>query len=249
MRTLLTIYLMLIAFSSAGEETFSSGPERVSVVELYTSEGCSSCPPADAWLSKFKTDEALFKSVIPLAFHVDYWDYLGWRDEFSDPRHSERQRLYHQLGHSASVYTPGFIVNGEEWRGFFGRDRNRLLARNSVSKPGILELHGAGQNYTATFRSQASASQYLVVHLAYLGTGLSNRIKRGENAGRQLDHDFVVLATKQQAMSLKDGVYVAELPRVAIKDATAVAAWISERADPTPIQAVGGYLAVHQASQ
>ena len=73
---------------------FESGAERVNLVELYTSEGCSSCPPADRWLSGLRRNRGLWQQVVPLAFHVDYWDNLGWRDQFADASWSERQRQY-----------------------------------------------------------------------------------------------------------------------------------------------------------
>lgn len=248
MRALITLSLVLIALAAEAKEVFSSGPGKVSVIELYTSEGCSSCPPADAWLSKLKRQDELFKTVVPLAFHVDYWDYLGWRDEFSDASFSQRQRLYYQLGHTASVYTPGFVINGAEWRGFFSLSRNKPPIETQAT-PGILELVGEHQTYTATFTPAENKNTNLVINLAYLGTGLSNRIKRGENAGKELNHDFVVLAMHTLPMKKTDGNFQAELPRAEITHATAVAAWVSERDNPTPIQAVGGYLAVHQAGQ
>ena len=75
-----------IITSLAAETRFESGPQQISLVELYTSEGCSSCPPAEAWLSRLKEEPGLWKNFVPIAFHVDYWDRLGWRDRFSSPR-------------------------------------------------------------------------------------------------------------------------------------------------------------------
>ena len=232
------------AETSAQKESFSSGNQKVSVIELYTSEGCSSCPTADSWLSGLKHRKGLFKTFIPMAFHVDYWNYLGWRDEFSDAQHSNRQRTYNQIGRIGSVYTPGFVINGEEWRGFFNR-----LQRNSPLLPpeagaeetvGNLSLVGRGKQFRAHFA--AAQRNDLVIHLAYLGTDLNNNIRRGENAGRTFEHDFVVLAHTQMPLGA-DGDAV--LPRAEIKHATAIAAWVSTRNDPAPIQAVGGWLAVH----
>ncbi len=186
--------------------------------------------------------------MVPLAFHVDYWDYLGWRDEFSDASFSQRQRLYYQLGHTASVYTPGFVINGAEWRGFFSLSRNQPPIE-PADAPGMLELIGTNQTFTAAFTPAEEGKTNLMINLAYLGTGLSNRIKRGENAGKELHHDFVVLAMYEKSLREKDGAFRASLPRAELRNATAVAAWVSERGNPTPIQAVGGYLAVHEAGQ
>ncbi|MGB1272163.1 MAG: DUF1223 domain-containing protein, partial [Endozoicomonas sp.] len=95
--------------------------KQATVIELYTSQGCSSCPPAEAWLSRWLDKPELWQSVIPLAFHVSYWNYLGWPDIFSDQAYDQRQKRYQTLGYSRSTYTPEFIVNGREWRGWFLR--------------------------------------------------------------------------------------------------------------------------------
>lgn len=240
--TLFGTALMFFAQLLAAEERYSSGTAQVSVVELYTSEGCSSCPPADRWLSKLKNHDELFKSVIPIAFHVDYWNYLGWRDEFSDASYSARQRQHNRVGNTGSVYTPGFVINGEEWRGFFSplHRNSPPIDQSEASEVGELALVGAGDKYQVSFSPTKRPLKNLMVNLVYLGTDLSNEIRRGENAGRRLDHDFVVLAMTSKKLG-KDGT--AELPRGDVQDATAVAVWVSERGNPTPIQAVGGWLA------
>ena len=100
-------------------QRIESPAHRVALVELFTSEGCSSCPPADRWLSELKHDERIWDRLVPVAFHVDYWDYIGWPDRFATKAFGERQRNYARGGNVASVYTPGFVVHGEEWRGWF----------------------------------------------------------------------------------------------------------------------------------
>ena len=101
--------------------SFKSATEQTGMLELYTSEGCSSCPPADSWLSSLKNEDGLWREFIPLAFHVDYWDYIGWKDRFASPKNSNRQRQYARGQSLKTVYTPGFLYNGEEWRGWFIR--------------------------------------------------------------------------------------------------------------------------------
>ena len=113
--------LVLLAAQGAGAATvepleFASGRSRVALIELYTSEGCSSCPPADRWLSKLRNERQLWRDYVPIAFHVDYWDYIGWRDRFAHTEYSNRQRQYQREGGTGVVYTPGFFNNGEEWR-------------------------------------------------------------------------------------------------------------------------------------
>ena len=98
--------------------TFTSPVKQSTLLELYTSEGCSSCPPADQWLSTLKNDKKLWKEIVPIAFHVDYWDYLGWKDEFSKAEYTQRQRNYARWHNLGTIYTPGFVQNGKEWRGW-----------------------------------------------------------------------------------------------------------------------------------
>ena len=94
-----------ITMSVVAETRFESGPQQTVLVELYTSEGCSSCPPAEAWMSRLQGDPGLWKKFVPIAFHVDYWDRLGWRDRFSSRNWTERQSRYAALWQSESVYT------------------------------------------------------------------------------------------------------------------------------------------------
>src|SRR5713226_2490390 len=91
MRLGVLVLALGLAFTTrAADRVFESGPQKIHLLELFTSEGCSSCPPAEAWLSKLKSDPRLWKDFVPLAFHVDYWDRLGWRDRFSSRAWTER---------------------------------------------------------------------------------------------------------------------------------------------------------------
>ena len=92
---------------------FESHERQTALLELFTSEGCSSCPPAESWLSQLKQKPELWSGFVPVAFHVDYWDYLGWRDKWASQQFSDRQRDYAQAWGSDSVYTPGFVLNGK----------------------------------------------------------------------------------------------------------------------------------------
>jgi hypothetical protein len=96
--------------------TLASAAHRVTVLELYTSEGCNTCPPADRWLSGLSTQASTMSKVIPLAFHVDYWNQLGWFDRFSQPRFSERQRQIAERNRMHVIYTPQFVLDGRDWR-------------------------------------------------------------------------------------------------------------------------------------
>src|SRR5256885_10643086 len=114
------ILLFLLVFSSRvpahADVLFEAGPARVHLLELFTSEGCSSCPPADAWFSKLKQSPGLWHDFVPVAFHVDYWDRLGWRDRFASKEWTSRQQAYAVRGNGDSVYTPEFVLDGNESR-------------------------------------------------------------------------------------------------------------------------------------
>src|SRR5882724_9692041 len=115
---LLSLYMTPIAAINAQPPTltFQSSQKQTTLLELYSSEGCSSCPPAETWFSRLKESPGLWKDFVPVAFHVDYWDYLGWRDPWSSKTFTDRQHAYARAWRSDSVYTPGFVLNGKEWR-------------------------------------------------------------------------------------------------------------------------------------
>ena len=124
---------------AADELKFESrAGQHTSLVELYTSEGCSSCPPAEAWLSRLVASPQLWTEIVPVAFHVDYWDNLGWRDRFASAQWTARQRTYAANWGSDSVYTPGFVRDGREWRQWAGSNNAAALANADKSD-------GAGQ--------------------------------------------------------------------------------------------------------
>jgi hypothetical protein len=170
------------------------GPTPV-VVELFTSQGCSSCPPADALIHKIANDRKLRGRVIPLAFHVDYWDSLGWRDPFSSAEWSQRQALYARTMHLSSAYTPQAVVNGTHE--FVGSNRSALnaeLERDSNAKPPAaniaLTARREGNNVVATIHAAVPASHDLM--LAVTEDGVTTKVDHGENAGRTLTDDAIV---------------------------------------------------------
>src|SRR3978361_2017969 len=114
---LVGISLGITLTTSVAEDHFDSGPAQTALLELYTSEGCSSCPPAEAQLTRLKSDPGLWKKFVPLAYPVDYWDRLGWRDRFAAPTWTVRQNRYASFWQSDSVYTPAFVLDGRELRG------------------------------------------------------------------------------------------------------------------------------------
>ena len=220
-------------------ETYSSGVSQVALLELYTSEGCSSCPPADRWLSKLKSVEGLWEKFVPIAFHVDYWNNLGWRDRFSKASFSERQRAHRQQGNISSVYTPGFIFNGSEWRGWF---RKQALP-STANRVGDLTLSIDEGRISGRFEPQAAGKEALELHVAILGMNRSTDVKRGENHGRLLRHEFIVLETIKLEQTERLS-WEGKLPAISEGKEHAVAAWLTQKNDLSPIQAVGGYLKI-----
>lgn len=238
MRVLIAIMLLLTGSSVfAAQAEFRSGHGQVALIELYTSEGCSSCPPADRFLASLKDRPGLFKTFIPLAFHVDYWDYLGWKDPFAEAAFSRRQRTYQSQGHTHSVYTPQFVINGHEWQGFFRGDRNWPDQPHSV---GMLSAHLEGRALKT--RYDAPLADGARIHAVWFGTGLSSSVARGENRGRTLHHDFVVLAHISAPFIGSTQTLTMPPPPQRGQTRTGLAVWLSTSDDPTPIQATGGLL-------
>ncbi|GAM58975.1 hypothetical protein JCM19231_2605 [Vibrio ishigakensis] len=179
MRTL-TLLLALAPFTLFAQ-TWSHSGQPAQLVQLFTSEGCSSCPPADRYLSKFKGHSGLWEEVIPTAYHVDYWDYIGWKDRFANPAFSQKQRLYRSYGVLGSVYTPGFVVDGQEWKGFFYRSQ-RKLPLSSAPDAKTLTLVNQNMDYRLRFSDN---SEY-VATIVWLALDETTEVKRGENRGRTL---------------------------------------------------------------
>ena len=222
MRTPLSLFLFLVpAMLNAGSTplTFSSGEQKVSLIELYTSEGCSSCPPADRFIRSLGKQEGLFSTFIPLAFHVDYWDYIGWADPYARPAFSDRQRRYARI-HDAGQ---------RNWQGSL-----------SQKKVGSLSVTYQHPNFQATFEGTLPGDARL--NTAWIGLGLTSSIQRGENRGKTLQHDFVVLQWHNQPMPSSTVTLTLPSPPDHGQQRTGLVAWISQSSDPRPMQAVGGLL-------
>jgi hypothetical protein len=189
--------LLSLAGTAAAECAVQSGTQRIALLELYTSEGCSSCPPADRWLAELGPKGLAPARVVPLALHVDYWNYLGWTDPFSQPRYTERQQAHRARGGARTVYTPQFILNGREYRGWFrGDDFARRLENTDAAAVIALRLARANE---ATLEATGEISvaetakrQRAEVYLALYENNLANDVRAGENRGERLRHDYVV---------------------------------------------------------
>ncbi len=156
------------------------------VVELYTSEGCSSCPPADRWLSSLPNDS----KTLALGFHVNYWDYLGWKDRFATPAITERQRLWKSALKAEYVYTPQVLVNGADNRSWRGVSASGLPRPAAEVVPG-LRLERQGNRVQAEV-SALPGGRRLSGYWAVLSGQVQSKVTDGENAGKTLNHDHVV---------------------------------------------------------
>jgi len=186
--------LALLAADAHADCRAQSPAHSVALVELYTSEGCDSCPPADRWLSQL---EARNGTVVPLGLHVDYWDRLGWTDRFASPAFTARQYEQMRRHHTAFVYTPQVLVQGRDfaqWRTSAGQT---IAAIDAQAARASIEL--AAQTEGGEVRIELSvkvpdprdrANARVVVALSQ--DGLASEVKAGENAGKRLTHDHVV---------------------------------------------------------
>ncbi|HWY75609.1 MAG TPA: DUF1223 domain-containing protein [Verrucomicrobiae bacterium] len=224
--------------------TVQSGEKQTALLELYSSEGCSSCPPAEEWLSKLKESPGLWREFVPVAFHVDYWDYLGWRDRWGTKYFSNRQRDYAAHWRSDSVYTPGFVLNGSEWRDW---SNHKTVPTAGGVKSGVLMASSSDTNHwRVTYAPAMAGETRYEAHAALLSGGLVSDVKAGENRGRKLSHDFVALNLVSAPM-VRDGDSLAgEFAFGPHDDAAngrlAIAVWVTKKGHLEPLQAAGGWL-------
>ncbi|TBR42500.1 DUF1223 domain-containing protein [Marinomonas agarivorans] len=230
------LFVTLIVFipQTVSGQTFQTGTTAPTVIELYTSEGCSSCPPADRFLADFAKQEDPFQSVIPLAYHVDYWNYIGWDDRFSRPEYSSRQRQHVREGHTSQVYTPGFVVNNKEWRAWFRG--NRQVPQNQGAA-GQLSAELKNGILQAQYTGHPSVKGPYLLHVAYLGMGITTQVKAGENRGRTLNHDYVVLNTLSQISQTNQWQLKLDSPPEQGQKQTAIALWVSPAHELDVLQA------------
>ena len=189
----LSLLLGISQHAIAAECSAKSGAQTVPLLELYTSEGCSSCPPADKWMSGIKTDK-----VTPLAFHVDYWDYIGWKDKFSKAEYSDRQRKTAAFGGAGFVYTPQFVMSGRDFKGWDNsRLREKVESSQKLASRANLSLDAVQENGKMTLKTSAQTTnpadaKNVDVFVAIYENKLVSQVKSGENSGRELKHDYVV---------------------------------------------------------
>src|SRR5258706_2389689 len=200
------VLALALAMSGAAQAAASmctahSPAHRVALVELYSSEGCNSCPPADRWFGQWK-DSGAAQGVVPLALHVDYWNSLGWTDRFSQHRFTERQQSLTDRASAHVIYTPEVFVSGRELRswsqpGSFDSRVQKVIAQPAQVDVAIeLAPHAPGAasgfDVDARFTAHATTRDTLNAYVAVYENDLNSQVRAGENSGATLHHERVV---------------------------------------------------------
>ena len=249
MRTLLLVLALALAMpAQAAPCRAQSAGTTTALVELYTSEGCDSCPPADRWLSSLGARGYAPDRVVPIALHVDYWDYIGWKDPYAKQAFSARQRKMASLARAAMVYTPQVLLQGRDFRhwaaGAFEQEVAKINAQPAKARISLLLERPRSDAFEAEVavelldaRPQADAALYLGAY----ENKLVSEVKAGENRGKSLAHDYVVLQWVGP-IEFKDGKLIerrrlALLPK-AVPEHSGVVAFVQNRASGEVLQAL-----------
>jgi hypothetical protein len=243
---------MLASVGAAGAPVqLQSSGRQEALVELYTSEGCSSCPRAESWLTKLKEKPGLWSEFVPVAFHVDYWNNLGWPDKWSSKQYSDRQSAYAEVWGSANIYTPEFVLNGKEWHNWFGL---KGAPGSSGVNAGILKVTSEDtHNWHVLFNPAPGGTTSYEVNAALLLSGLGSDVKAGENSGRHLIHDFVAVALINRPLASEgngfEGVFTIASAQKHSEGRLALAVWTTVTGRLEPVQCVGGWLVESEAAK
>jgi hypothetical protein len=234
--------------AQAAQCTARSAQATTALVELYTSEGCDSCPPADRWLSSLQARGFAPDRVVPIALHVDYWDYIGWKDPYARQAHSARQRKMARLARAAMVYTPQVLLQGQDFRGWgtpvFEQAVARINARPARARIS-LSLEARRKNVfevaAAAELLEASPSPEAAMFLGAYENKLVSAVQAGENRGQTLRHDFVVLQWlgpfEFRGGKVSERSMLPLLPK-AVPEHSGVVAFVQNRATSEVLQAL-----------
>jgi hypothetical protein len=191
---------LLLAFPAAGAQcSAQSGARTAVLVELYTSEGCDSCPPADRWLSSLQSQGFTPDKVVPLALHVDYWDYIGWKDPYAKREFATRQRKQADLKRARIIYTPQVVMQGQDFRRWASGDFAAAVKKINSQPPraniglSVIAMGRTSVDVSLSAELLAAAERkHAAAYLAAYENKLVSQVAAGENKGRTLPHDYVV---------------------------------------------------------
>ena len=240
---------VLAAPAQAAQCSAQSGAQTTALVELYTSEGCDSCPPADRWLSSLATRGYDTARVVPIALHVDYWDYIGWKDPYAKAAFSARQRKLAQVQRARIVYTPQVMLQGEDFRAWHGAEFDRAVDRINARPASARIALRLDADAKDAFRVEVeavlaadSATPDAQLYLASYENKLASEVSAGENRGHTLRHDFVVFEWVGPLAFERDGRLAERrvlplLPRAVARN-SGVVAFVQSRSTAKVLQAV-----------
>ncbi|MEO8145903.1 MAG: DUF1223 domain-containing protein [Betaproteobacteria bacterium] len=249
MRQILSLLLLSVSVAAHGGQCkATSQATTTALVELYTSEGCDSCPPADRWLSSLGPKGFAPDRVVPIALHVDYWDYIGWKDPYARQAHSARQRKMAQLARAAVVYTPQVLLQGQDFRswssGSFDAAVAKINAQPAKARISLTLDTGRKDAFEVEAVSELLESAPRADIVLYLGAyenKLVSEVKAGENRGKSLPHDYVVLQWAGP-LEFKGGKlaerHVLPLLPKAVPGHSGVVAFVQNRANAEVLQAL-----------
>ena len=233
-----------------------SAASRTQLIELYTSEGCSSCPPADKWLRGLIPVVLNHSEVVPLAFHVDYWDRLGWRDRFADTAYTARQNAYSKVSGSSFIFTPQVILAGRNYEAWSNNSRVQKDVRKALAgvpdadiflRQQAVSSGKVGFEVRAQLRQGVNLSD-VHIHAALFQNGLVSDVGRGENSGSRLQHDYVVRSLLRSKTIDQSGNIIFKalftLPDDAQPQAMGVAIFVQDSKTGAVLQAMSAPLCV-----
>ncbi len=239
------LFVFVILMSSSYPKDFLSSEKKVHLIELFSSEGCSSCPQAEKWLNHFKESDLLWTRIIPIELHVTYWDDLNWlgsqwKDPFSQKGFTERQKEYHLI-RKKGVYTPQIVIDGEI-------SRNYNLETLDNKKVGVLKASFNEKTNQAKLFFSSIAAKPSFCEGSYIHGGVISNIRGGENKGKRLEHEFISGHIAKAKASKNKSQYTCDLTlkrtfrnkKLKFKK-QGVVFWIKDK-DHNVVQSVGGYL-------
>jgi hypothetical protein len=214
---LVTVMLVAAAFINIKKSPATDNGKGFAVIELFTSEGCSSCPPADAVVAKIQK-ESEGKPIYILAFHVDYWNRLGWTDAFSSADYSKRQEQYAAWLHSTDgIYTPQIVVNGKTE--FVGSEEGTLrsviktnLQKDAAAQVSLSDIQSDGQKIKLRYQTQGNINN-TILQLAFIQKSAQTKVESGENGGRTLSHVQIVRALQSVPLKNAEGTASITVPK------------------------------------
>lgn len=242
-------FALLCAPAHAARCTAQSAAGTTALVELYTSEGCDSCPPADDWLSSLGSRGYAPARVVPLALHVDYWDYIGWKDPYAKREFATRQRRHAAMQRARVVYTPQVLLQGRDFRAWhseaFDRELDKINRQPALASI-LLTMDTARSGFfdveAITMLKDGVSSRDPALYLAAYENKLASTVLAGENRGHTLRHDYVVLEWTGplrlgSARRLEERRSLPLLPK-AVKAHSGVVAFVQDRGTGQVLQAL-----------